>query len=96
MNDSCKDANGYLQPRRARSQNPDVPEIESVQSECGGLISASSAASAGNGNQYDEVPQSGNVYTSLRARKMALRRKRSLSVAGKSCLFFPTCKFFVC
>ncbi len=71
MNESNKDANGYIQvpPRRSKSNNPD---LESAQSECGLMNSAS---------DFDEVPQSGNVYTSLRARKMALRRKRSLSVA---------------
>ena len=53
---------------RSKSNNPDV-ELASAQSECGG------------NSRFDEVPQSGNVYTSLRARKMALRRKRSLSVA---------------
>merc|ERR1719220_705473 len=72
--DSYKDANGYLQPR-SRSQQPqssrDVSthELDSAQSECGGFS-----------DDFD-VPQSGNTYTSLRARKMALRRKRSLSVA---------------
>lgn len=70
MNESNKDANGYIAvpPRRSKSNNPDI-ELESAQSECGLMTS------------FDEVPQSGNVYTSLRARKMALRRKRSLSVA---------------
>lgn len=43
--------------------------MDSAQSECGGFS-----------DDFD-VPQSGNTYTSLRARKMALRRKRSLSVA---------------
>lgn len=68
------DNNGYLQPR---PQQPQIHhremEAASAKSECGGQAS-----------QYSEdfdVPQSGNVYTSLRARKMALRRKRSLSVA---------------
>lgn len=69
MNESNKDSNGYIQipHRRSKSNNPD--DHESAQSECGLMTS------------FDEVPQSGNVYTSLRARKMALRRKRSLSVA---------------
>jgi len=69
-NQDGKDCNGYIQvpPRRSKSNNPDV-ELASAQSECGGS------------SRFDEVPQSGNVYTSLRARKMALRRKRSLSVA---------------
>merc|ERR1711997_757224 len=69
-NQDGKDCNGYIQvpPRRSKSNNPDV-ELASAQSECGGS------------SQFDEIPQSGNVYTSLRARKMALRRKRSLSVA---------------
>merc|ERR1712223_667034 len=72
--DSYKDANGYLQPR-SRSQQPQTSrdvsthELDSAQSECGGFS-----------DDFD-VPQSGNTYTSLRARKMALRRKRSLSVA---------------
>lgn len=71
MNESNKDSNGYIQipPRRSKSNNPAEVELESAQSECGLMTS------------FDEVPQSGNVYTSLRARKMALRRKRSLSVA---------------
>merc|ERR1711990_195442 len=69
-NQDGKDCNGYIQvpPRRSKSNNPDV-ELASAQSECGG------------NSRFDEVPQSGNTYTSLRARKMALRRKRSLSVA---------------
>merc|ERR1712223_1307305 len=69
-NQDGKDCNGYIQvpPRRSKSNNPD-DELASAQSECGG------------NSRFDEVPQSGNVYTSLRARKMALRRKRSLSVA---------------
>ena len=70
MNES-KDANGYLQPcqpRRSKSSGPEV-DLESAQSECGLM------------HDNDYVPPSGNQYTSLRARKMALRRKRSLSVA---------------
>ena len=73
MNESCKDANGYLQPR-SRSQQPPPKtsevDLETAQSECGGFS-----------DDFLDVPQSGNAYTSLRARKMALRRKRSLSVA---------------
>ena len=69
MNESAKDANGYLTSnRRSKSSNPDV-DLESAQSECGLM------------HDNDYVPPSGNQYTSLRARKMALRRKRSLSVA---------------
>lgn len=68
-NQDGKDCNSYIQvpPRRSKSNNPDA-DLASAQSECGS-------------SRFDEVPQSGNVYTSLRARKMALRRKRSLSVA---------------
>ena len=71
MNDPCKDINGYLQPRSRSQQPPPRSEVdlETAQSECGGF------------SDDFEIPQSGNAYTSLRARKMALRRKRSLSVA---------------
>ena len=51
----------------SKSNSSDV-ELASTQSECG--IS-----------RYGEVPQSANAYTSLHARKMAQRRKRSQSVA---------------
>jgi len=71
MNES-KDVNGYLQPgqtRRSKSSGPEVDLESATQSECGLL------------HDNDYVPPSGNQYTSLRARKMALRRKRSLSVA---------------
>ena len=71
MNES-KDVNGYLQPtqpRRSKSSGPEVDLKSATQSECGLL------------HDNDYVPPSGNQYTSLRARKMALRRKRSLSVA---------------
>ena len=83
MNEANKDANGYIQvpPRRSKSSNnppSSDAEFESAQSECGLM----------HHNQFDEVPQSGNVYTSLRARKMALRRKRSLSGTKNLSWFF--------
>lgn len=60
-----KDANGYIQPDRSVAR-----------SECGLKANMEDFD-----DDTEEIPQSSNVYTSLRARKMALRRKRSLSVA---------------
>ncbi len=78
--ESFRDANGYLSLARQ--------PMDSSQSECGIRIGKISffvynviCKQIAFAEEEDVPPPSGNVYTSLRARKMAMRRKRSLSVA---------------